>query len=279
MKTATFSNPSFAGVTFNVEAGTDLAKLTKEVRDANVEKFPEIKNLNSGTIKRVLEKQVSSSGWVARIVLADNTVVDTPFSTLDAKKYQTPDFLKEVVEDVVSHVPEKVAAVAAEAAVTVVEVEELDDPSNEGVEWLTKKNCSEDITAVREGSKVYEIIKALKKHRMTQRELFDYLYKIGFEEVDVVSKLLMAFYDIMRKGYIIGRIGKNGDDNTVYVLRNKKHELITGEILVYSSKRKDKEAARAIRRAERAARKAEKAEAAKVEAAKAEADKSKKASA
>lgn len=190
-------------------------------------------------VAKIIFNNQSYGGWQA-ILTINNVQYETPVSKRDIKRFDVEIFepsqesIEKQVVDIIDAVPAEVEVVM-EAASNVTELEELDDASNEGVTWMKKKVALDEVLPVRKNSKTYELIVALKAGRMSAQALLDHLYKIGFEEQNKY-KLDMALYDLLWKGYQVGKIGKGMD--VVYVIRNPDLSPVIGTISTLPSKAK-----------------------------------------
>ena len=229
MKTAILKN---INADISIEINLDDTKsAAKALREAGHQ-------ITAATLNRIVEKQKSSAGWTLEI---DGSTL--PWSDRDIKLFGITEAIQPSFETMTQIVSEEVEAPIVEAKEQVVEtiIEEIDtsaDPDDikidtAGVTWL-KRNPKgpQEVLKIRKNSKVWEIIVALKKQRMSLSELQSYLYEVGFDEDQITDyKTVQAFYDVAWKGYNIAKV-KCEDGETRYAIRNLDFSKVT-TILTY----------------------------------------------
>lgn len=207
---------TIAQVEINV---ADTKQEAKRLRTAGLD-------ITAATLNRIIAKQESSAGWT---MIVDG--VQLPWSARDVKRFDIKPEIEESLETIATIVaqeqPKEVEEAIEEVITAVQEVAELDDEGIEGVIW-SKRNAkaAQEAQPLRKNSKAWEIVVLLRSGRHTVEELAEALYKVGFD-VDQVTEyqIKQAIYDIVWKGYNVGRIGKGAEAQ--WVIRHLDGSLVT----------------------------------------------------
>lgn len=168
-------------------------------------------DITAATLNRIIKNKKSSAGFNIEVEGALYPWSDRDIKVFGITEAIQPSFenISQIVaEEAVQPVVEAVAAVA-EVIVEKEETEDADDlTAGEGVNWMRRNpKGPQELLKVRKSSKVWEIIVALKKRRMTLKELQEALYAVGLDEDQIDDyKVIQAMYDVMWKGYNIAKI-------------------------------------------------------------------------